>query len=629
MSEQKTNIDEILGSILRGAAKLLGCNSANFIVINENTREIGVRVGTVAVNQTELSGLEDVSGLAQSLQESFFPIEVAEQSLIYLAWRTKTVMETTSLGELAKAVFPEDILKLMSEVIGEHRFIIVPVLTRRRNYGVLVFEKRGAAPFSPQQREVMLRYARRIGEIIENDLRAMDFGGKMHQNAGRLLARLIYDQQGTMLNRNVSNGKTPLADLLPTELLAALPGWVRETAAVGDATPRLFDFGQDGEARISIEVATLEMDEGPRFLCTIVENPSSYAAPLPSQLLQMALGEMAPAVMVDPEFRITSCNSAMEVCYGYPPEFLVGREIDLLFQEGRNIRTVLDHRFLLLSDGYFEEGSIIRRKDGSFMPSRIEALLLADQENRVLGYLVMIRPRESDAAEDTQDAATRMMRQERLATMGEMAAQLAHEIRNPLLAIAATLESIGEDLEDAPQIKNTLGGLANEIGRLDMILKDYLSLAARHNASVSRVDLGAVVNDVKRLLDGTRKMSGKRIVTEIPPGFTVLGDAESLKHVFFNVVLNALEATPKGGTVTCLAGKTLGGISVIVLDEGPGLSVPVHDCFKPFFTTKKNGTGLGLSVCHQIVTAHGGTITLRNRESGGCEAVVLLPEKAG
>jgi signal transduction histidine kinase len=345
-----------------------------------------------------------------------------------------------------------------------------------------------------------------------------------------------------------------------------------------------------------------------------------------AQLLHLALAGPAPAIMVDPDFRITSCNEAAECLFGISAEDLTHEDIGVLFMNADDIHAILNHQFLFLSNGFHEETALLRLTSGQPASGRITALLLADEANQVVGFLVFIRqqPQPTNATEDL--GIDSLMRQERLATMGEMAAQLAHEIRNPLLAIGATLESLATDHGPQDPDAEMLGTMAREVSRLDMILKDYLSLAARHNTHVSAVDLAEVLADIGRLLQGTRQQSGKQLHFEVPQGLAVVADYEGLKHVLFNLIVNALEASQSGGEVLCRAQSANDTATIFIEDRGGGLAAPADDCFKPFFTTKKHGTGLGLTVCKKIIASHGGTIALANRPGGGCQVTVVVPQ---
>lgn len=535
----RMSVDEILTSVLRGAAKILGCNSANLLIFNPSRQRIKAKVGIVVEGrEKELRGVEKFFGV--SLADAEFTFAQARGTIIYRSWKERSAIEAADLGELAGGAFSSLILKAVDTLIGRHRFIVVPVIGPVNIYGVIVFEKGGAQPFSPQQREILISYARRIGEIIENDTKSS----------------LLQERQP----------ESPESD----ELLAR-----RESA---------------------------------------VQN----------QLLQIALGESAPTLLLDPDFHITSCNEATLTLLAYPEKELIGRDIGILFPPSQNIHTILNHQFLFFSDGRYEEAAAVLTKSGAQVPCTIEALLLADEKGHVVGFMMLLRRTAEKRPIASRDE---MHRQERLASMGEMAAQLAHEIRNPILAIGATLESLAKD-RIGHKDEALFAMLAKEIVRLDMILKDYLSLAVRQNATVTRVDLRSALNEVRDLLSGMQKMAGKRIDFDLPDELWAVTDYEGMKHVFFNLLLNALEVNPPQAVVTCRAEQQDDRITITIDDEGPGLPADAGDIFAPFYTSKKNGTGLGLTVCKKIIEAHGGTIRLENRPEAGCRATVSLPRRS-
>ncbi len=519
------NLDEFLANVLRGAAKILGCNSTNLIVFNEKTRSVQVRVGVTEVDYPILAQLEQLLGV--SFSGLSVPLDLAADSLLYRVWRQGVMLETSCLAEVVGNAINRGVVEKFEGMIGEHRYIMVPAAGAGRNFGVLLFEKGGQQPFSRQQREVLLRYARRIGDIIENDLR------------GR---------------------------------------------------PQMDIFGQQDAGESSFEL----------------------------QLLQLTLGEPSPAVYIDRDFEITSCNEAFEKLTGRKAESLAGLAVGELFHDPAPVARILNQQLIYPGTPLHEAEAFISLGDGSLSAASVDALLLADNQKNVLGFLMLIK-----AVDQGRNLSPeRMIQQERLATMGEMAAQLAHEIRNPLVAIGATLEGLGHEMKDQRHVQ-LLTSAVREITRMDMILKKYLS--PRENMALAPVRVRELVEDVRRLLSGARKLAGKKIGVEIDPGLTVRGDYDALKHVFFNLMLNALEASPAGGEVICRSRIAGGRASIFVDDRGPGLAASSQKCFQPFFTVKKNGTGLGLPVCRKIAKAHGGAVSLCDREDGGCRATLALP----
>jgi GAF domain-containing protein len=168
MDARATSLEEFLAAVLRGAAKIIGCASTNLVLINEKTQEIRIRLGTLAVANPVVSEIEQVLG--NSLHEICVPIRGAEKALAFRAWRERAILETSSLAELVGTAFGPGVVEQLAPLVGDLRFICVPALSHSRCYGVLLFQKEGKHPFTRQQREVILRYARRIGAILEADL---------------------------------------------------------------------------------------------------------------------------------------------------------------------------------------------------------------------------------------------------------------------------------------------------------------------------------------------------------------------------------------------------------------------------------------------------------------------------
>jgi two-component system, sporulation sensor kinase E len=525
MHDKFASLDEFLANILRGAAKILGCNSTNLIVFNEKTRSVQVRVGVTEVDYPMLAQMEQLLGV--SFSGLSVPLDSATDSLLYRVWREGVMLETSCLADVVGSAIDREVIDNFNSMIGEHRYILVPAAGAGRNFGVLLFEKGGQQPFSRQQREVLLRYARRIGDIIENDLR------------GR---------------------------------------------------PRMDIFRQPDASESSFEL----------------------------QLLQLTLGEPSPAVYIDRNFEITSCNEAFEKLTGKKAELLAGLPLGELFHDPAPVARILNQQLIYPGNPLHEAEAFISLGDGTLSSASVDALLLADNQKNVVGFLMLIKADQQGRYLSPE----RLIQQERLATMGEMAAQLAHEIRNPLVAIGATLEGLGHEMKDERHIK-LLTSVVREITRMDMVLKKYLS--PRENMSLAPVRVRELVEDVKRLLSGARKLAGKKISVEIDPLLEVNGDYDALKHVFFNLMLNALEASPDGGEVVCRSQTAKGSASIFIDDRGPGLAASSQKCFQPFFTVKTNGTGLGLPVCRKIAKAHSGAVSLSDREGGGCRATLVLP----
>jgi len=232
------------------------------------------------------------------------------------------------------------------------------------------------------------------------------------------------------------------------------------------------------------------------------------------------------------------------------------------------------------------------------------------------------------ALEESRD---RLLDSEQLATVGRMAAGVAHEIRNPLTAMRMWLFAIRGQVGEAPQMLEKCDLLADEIGRLDGIVGSFLELS-RPPAPVLEPQ------DVSRLVDGTldllaeqiRRGSLRVLRVRAPSLPRVQADVQQLRQVFLNLLANAAEATPEGGEIRVSEDvETDGGstfVTVRVGDTGPGIPECVRArLFEPFVTSKRNGTGLGLSIAAGIVTRHGGRLALESSDERGSVFAVRLP----
>jgi signal transduction histidine kinase len=227
---------------------------------------------------------------------------------------------------------------------------------------------------------------------------------------------------------------------------------------------------------------------------------------------------------------------------------------------------------------------------------------------------------------ELRDANEALERSRRLAALGEMAAGIAHEVRNPLGSIRLYARMLEQDLTDRPTERSVASRIASAVGGLDAVVGDVLSFARDVRVSAEPVDgaelLERAVEACRSLADGVRVL----LRADGPPLFC---DAVLMHQALVNIVRNALQAmaeapAPAGGhTLTLEARVRAGRCEVRVGDTGPGVSgAMVERMFNPFFTTRKTGTGLGLAIVHRIVDAHCGRIEVRAGEP--CGAVFEL-----
>ncbi len=222
---------------------------------------------------------------------------------------------------------------------------------------------------------------------------------------------------------------------------------------------------------------------------------------------------------------------------------------------------------------------------------------------------------------------TQMTRAEHLATLGEMAAGLAHEIRNPLAGIAGVIEVIGRDLPDSSPARAVVDDVRQEIAHINRIVSDLLETARPKPPEIRTADLNATA---EHAVIFARQQSLTRPVTveliRCDELREVDHDPRQIHQVLLNLLLNAIQAIDGSGAVRMEVGERNGWAMVRVRDTGRGIPPEnLANIFRPFFTTKGNGTGLGLSLARRIVEDHGGRIEVTSRPGEGSEFTVLLP----
>jgi signal transduction histidine kinase len=222
---------------------------------------------------------------------------------------------------------------------------------------------------------------------------------------------------------------------------------------------------------------------------------------------------------------------------------------------------------------------------------------------------------------------TQISRAEHLATLGEMAAGLAHEIRNPLAGIAGVIEIIGRDLPATSPARAVVQDVRLEIAQIDRILTDLLETARPHPPHVSRGDLNTTVEHTVMLVRQQVLSRPIKIELERAPDLPeVEHDSDQIHQVLLNLLLNALQSIEGAGTVRVEVGSRDDCASVVVSDTGRGIpSQNLSNIFRPFFTTKGNGTGLGLSLARRIVEEHHGRIEVTSVVGKGSQFEVFLP----
>jgi len=229
------------------------------------------------------------------------------------------------------------------------------------------------------------------------------------------------------------------------------------------------------------------------------------------------------------------------------------------------------------------------------------------------------------------EEASRLAHTDQLASLGQLAAGLAHEIKNPLAGIHGALEILREDSSANQSNAELYDEMINELDRVNETLQSLLSSARPSTVRLATVDLAKLIREVHKLMEPGLRRPGVRLELDIETEpLEVQADSAKMRQVLINLVQNAADAmTDGGGTVTIRATRLpteVGGAIVAVQDDGPGISEAQQGkIFEPFFTTKFTGTGLGLAIARSLVEQHGGSLEVESKSGEGTAFYIVLP----
>ena len=228
---------------------------------------------------------------------------------------------------------------------------------------------------------------------------------------------------------------------------------------------------------------------------------------------------------------------------------------------------------------------------------------------------------------DAMYGAENLLQNEKLAAAGQLAAGIAHEIRNPLTSLKGFLQLLKSGSSSAAKREAYLTIMLEELGRIEQILGELLVLSRPRAAQFAKTGIAQMIRHVVLLLQPQAVMRGVEIrVLPIPEEAYIYCDENQIKQVLINIVKNGIEAMEHGGILTIGAAAERDIAEIRIADQGTGIPPDkLERLGSPFFTTKENGTGLGLTVCYRIVRNHGGRIEVDSRPGEGTTFILYLP----
>ncbi|MCX4246606.1 two-component system sensor histidine kinase NtrB [Paraliomyxa miuraensis] len=334
-------------------------------------------------------------------------------------------------------------------------------------------------------------------------------------------------------------------------------------------------------------------------------------------------------VCIDGGSRIVLFNAAAEQMFGYAASEVRGQDVEILMAEPH----ASEHGAYVARYERTREPRAIgrirsvaaRRKNGEVFP--IELSVTEVEAGDTIRYGAFIRD-----ISDKVSLQERLLERERLAAIGTTAASFAHELGNPLNSMYMHAQLLERRLARAdhhvdPRVASSVAALLGETRRLSHLLDEFRALARRHRLSVAPTDLVGLIHEVLGTETPSLNARGINVVRGLPERLrTSFIDAEKVRQVLLNLIKNAADAMPDGGTVSIHVTESDSRVHVEVHDTGCGVPGDI-DPFEAFVTTKPEGTGLGLPVALQIVQAHGGSLRHEPAQGGGTVFILELPRR--
>ena len=325
-------------------------------------------------------------------------------------------------------------------------------------------------------------------------------------------------------------------------------------------------------------------------------------------------------ITVGPDGSVATANPAAERMLGMSEFEMVPKPISLLFRAdgglSSDVAKVLAGRLPLA----MRETTLVTAA-GQEVHVQASTSRMRAVGGTVLGAVVTL-----EDVSDIKALTDQLIRADRLAAMGELTAGVAHEVRNPLGVIRASVQLLEDARSDEARIHEVAEVIKQEIDRLDRVIKALLDFGRPSKPTLVHADLNEVLEDVVLFTNRFAKQSNVVIESHLSPDLPrVLGDPDQLKQVFLNLVTNAVQAmVTSGGTIVIETGGDGDYVEVTVSDNGPGIAArDLPKVFDPFFTKRAEGTGLGLTIVHRIIDEHDGHIEVESSPDGTVFTVTL------
>ena len=374
------------------------------------------------------------------------------------------------------------------------------------------------------------------------------------------------------------------------------------------------------------------------------------------EFVENVIEHMADAlIVIDSEGKISVVNQAALEILGYKYEEIIGKPMDLIFEKTKGKSLVMGGSKIqkLIRDGVIKNFEIFfRNKQGKRIPmvlsgsvmrsiyDEIDAIICVAKDLRDTKKLLEAKARaeaekaKADelkrACDERQKLETQLIQSEKMASLGQLAAGVAHEINNPLTGVLTSGHLLLRRFETEGPDREDLENIIRETTRCREIVRGLLDFARQSTPRMVSTNLTRLINETLSIMENQFHIKNIKVIKNLKEDIPdIMLDVNQIEQVFINIFLNSIEAISEAGTIAISSDCDRNFVYITFQDTGQGISEEnIGKIFDPFYTTKsKNGTGLGLSVSYGIIRRHNGTIEAKSKANEGTTFVVKLPLK--
>ena len=343
-----------------------------------------------------------------------------------------------------------------------------------------------------------------------------------------------------------------------------------------------------------------------------------------------AVNDSADAIIyLDKDDVIRSWNQGADLIFGYKPQEIITKSFDVLMPEEllrkRELKWIAEQ---IAEKGFIRNYETERvRKDRTRIAVDLTRTLIRDEKGQVVGSSAVIR----DISQRKQMEA-KLLQAERLALLGKMAAQVAHEIRNPLSSINLNLELLRDEIREYRQSRQTdetdelLGAIQSEVDRLSLFVDEYLYFVRPPQSDKQPEQINHILDKLLQSLNEELKVKDINITKDFAEDLPEVEiDESQIRRACLNILRNAIEAMPEGGILNVRTKREGNANKILISDTGTGITAEqLEKIFLPFYSTKEMGTGMGLPLVQQILQNHGGTVNCYSVYGKGTTFIIQL-----